>query len=67
MFDPFVTARSLGILTMLKEIEYATMNGMKYYYPGYAYQTPSMYDYKKRFSALESYDWSGTWSPFSEV
>ncbi|MEP6788798.1 MAG: arginine-tRNA-protein transferase [Acidobacteriota bacterium] len=65
IFDPDETSRGLGIFTMLKEIEYAKENGKTFYYHGYAYEGESFYDYKKRFSALEAFDWKGKWSPFS--
>ncbi len=64
IFDPDETAGSLGIFTMLKEIEYAAANGRSLYYHGYAYEGSSFYDYKKRFSALEMFDWNGRWLPF---
>ena len=63
IFDPEGSKRGLGILTMLKEIEWAIENGKSHYYPGYAYDTSSFYDYKKRFSALEHFDWKGSWLP----
>lgn len=65
MFDPRETSRSLGIFTMLLTIDYAAKNGKSYYYPGYAYEGNSFYDYKKRFSALESFDWNGRWEDFN--
>ena len=67
IFDPELTSRSLGIFTMLKEIEWAIGNGRRYYYPGYAYDGESYYDYKKRFSALERFDWYGSWVDFTEL
>ncbi|QQS31605.1 MAG: arginine-tRNA-protein transferase [Acidobacteriota bacterium] len=63
-FEPTEKSRSLGIFLMLKEIEYAQYLGMSYYYHGYAYDKPSYYDYKKRFTALEAFDWKGNWLPF---
>ncbi|MBV9215735.1 MAG: hypothetical protein JO053_06120 [Acidobacteria bacterium] len=66
-FDPNVQWRSLGILTMLLEIEYSKSQGNRYYYPGYSYQEPSRLDYKKRFHGLESYDWTGSWQPFERL
>lgn len=63
IFDPTEISRSLGIFTMLKEIEYALETGKQYFYPGYAYEGESFYDYKKRFSALEYFDWKGSWLP----
>jgi len=65
MFDPQETSRSLGIFTMLLVIEYALENNKTLYYPGYAYQGNSFYDYKKRFSALETFDWNGNWINFN--
>ncbi|HEX3101237.1 MAG TPA: hypothetical protein VHQ01_05575 [Pyrinomonadaceae bacterium] len=64
-FDPTETNRSLGIFTILKEIEFALENGKEYYYPGYAYEGESFYDYKKRFAATEAFDWNGNWTPLS--
>ena len=65
IFDPNATSRSLGIFTMLKEIEYARDSGKTLYYHGYAYEGESFYDYKKRFSAIETFDWNESWQPFS--
>jgi arginine-tRNA-protein transferase len=62
IFDPVESRRSLGIFTMLKEIEYAQQRGCEYYYPGYACIEPSPYDYKKQFAGLEHYDWAGGWT-----
>ncbi len=67
IFEPEETSRSLGILTMLKEIEYAMESGKQYFYPGYAYEGESFYDYKMRFTALEYFDWKGNWLPFSST
>ena len=64
IFDPDYSGRSLGIFTMLKEIEYARAEGRFFYYPGYATHEPSRYDYKKQFSGLEGMDWiKWEWSP----
>jgi arginine-tRNA-protein transferase len=62
MFDPTLAKRSLGILTMLKEIEHARECGKEFYYQGYAYEGESFYDYKKRFRGTEWFDWRGTWT-----
>ncbi len=61
-FDPDETSRSLGIFTMLKVIEFASQNGKTFYYHGYAYDSESFYDYKKRFLGLEQFDWKGNWN-----
>jgi len=65
MFHPHFADRGLGTLTMLKEIEYARNQGKKFYYHGYAYEGESFYDYKKRLSGLEAFDWKGTWFSFN--
>ena len=65
-FDPDETARSLGIFTMLKVIEYAANHGFEFYYHGYAYEGSSFYDYKKGFSGLEQFDWQGNWKTMTE-
>lgn len=62
IFEPDYSSRSLGIFTMLKEIEFSQAKGCQFYYPGYATEEPSAYDYKKLFSALQLLDWpSGDW------
>jgi len=66
IFAPEETARSLGIFTMLLEIDLAIKTGKEFYYQGYAYEGNSFYDYKKRFSALEKFDWQGNWVKFEE-
>lgn len=66
MFDPTESRRSLGIFTMLEAIAYSKQLHCRYYYPGYAYREPSVYDYKKNFAGLEAFDWQGNWQPFHE-
>jgi arginine-tRNA-protein transferase len=67
MFDPNEAPRGLGIFTMLKEIEYAYATGRKFYYQGYAYEGESFYDYKKRFSGTEGFEWAtGEWRPLTD-
>lgn len=61
VFDPEESYRSLGIFTMLKEIEFAIRGGWQFYYQGYCYSGESFYDYKKRFRGTEAFDWNGNW------
>lgn len=64
VFDPAFARRSLGIFTMLLEIEHSRALGCRHYYPGYATAEPSPYDYKKQFAGLEQLDWNGgVWRP----
>jgi arginine-tRNA-protein transferase len=63
-FDPDYKNDSLGNFTMLLEIEMAMQTGKKYYYSGYAHDTPSQFDYKYNFNNLEAYSWDDElWSP----
>jgi leucyl-tRNA---protein transferase len=62
VFDPELSHRSLGIFTMLKEIDFAIESGREFYYQGYCYSGESFYDYKKRFRGTEMYNWAGDWS-----
>ena len=57
MYHPEVHRRRLGIATLLREIEETRVSGRRFLYLGYATVEPSFYDYKKRFSGLEWYDW----------
>lgn len=63
MFDPEESRRALGTLTLLEEIRWAETQGKTWLYPGYATEQPSIYDYKKSFRPLESFDWRGNWKP----
>ncbi|MCS6796562.1 MAG: arginine-tRNA-protein transferase [Raineya sp.] len=65
MFDTDYAEYSLGIFTLLQEIEWAKSLQKKYLYLGYAYDKSSFYDYKKRFHALEKYNWQkDCWEKF---
>lgn len=64
IFEPDESRRSLGIFSILECIRYSRELGCKYYYPGYAYREPSVYDYKKQLAGLEYLEWGGGWKPF---
>ena len=61
IFDPRRGHRSLGIYTMLLELDYARQAGLSYYYSGYVTIESGCYDYKKSFSALSYFAWDGQW------
>ena len=65
IFEPEERKRSLGILMMLQSIQFSRDRGYRYYYPGYAYHEPFVYDYKKRFVGLEYLDWQTGWHLYS--
>jgi leucyl-tRNA---protein transferase len=64
IYDPNESKHSLGIDLILRSIAYSLELGKRLYYPGYAYLEPSAYDYKKKLSALEVFDWTEHWQPF---
>ncbi len=67
-FDPQMSERSLGTLTLLKEIQWATEHDIKNFYPGYATLGAGIYDYKKRLRPLQGYDWAeDKWKSWSEL
>lgn len=66
IFDPTEAKRSLGILMMLRSLQFSCERGCRYYYPGYAYREPFTYDYKKRFSGLEYLDWGIGWLKYRD-
>ncbi len=62
LFDPDYSKQSLGITTMLLEIEYAQSTNKSFYYPGYVLDEDSVFDYKKRLNNLYFFDWEDyTW------
>lgn len=66
IFHPDFSKYSLGIYSMLLEIEYAKQQQYKYYYPGYVSYEPSKFNYKLRLSdVFDYYDWySKRWMSF---
>jgi leucyl-tRNA---protein transferase len=68
IFDQHYSKYSLGIHTMLLEMEYAKSMGLKYYYPGYVAYEPSQFNYKLRLAdAFDFYDWySKRWISFEK-
>ena len=62
MFEPRHSRRSLGLFTLLQEIAFSQARGDRWFYPGYATQGKSAYDYKKQLSALQFLNWeTGDW------
>ena len=63
-FDINESKRSLGIYTMLLEIQYAIEHKKTFHYPGYAHHENTHMDYKKYFKGAEYFDWEGEyWTP----
>ena len=56
---------SLGIYTMLLEIDFAQKNNIKYHYSGYVVPKYERFDYKLRIGNLEFYDmFDKTWKSY---
>jgi arginyl-tRNA--protein-N-Asp/Glu arginylyltransferase len=52
-YDPAFRDYSLGIYTMLMEIEFAQQTGLTYYYPGFYPKGVDMFEYKLRPGSME--------------
>jgi arginyl-tRNA--protein-N-Asp/Glu arginylyltransferase len=50
----------LGTFSVLKEVEYAAAEGLKYYYLGYYIKENPRMAYKSHFHPYEYFDWHGT-------
>lgn len=67
LYNPAYKKYSLGIYTMLLEIQYAMDSGMQYYYPGYVLDNYPQFDYKLRLGDMEYYDWQGNWQTIDQI
>lgn len=55
VFHPNYKKYSLGIFTMLAEVEYGVQNQFDFYYPGYVVLKNPIFDYKLRLKPMEFY------------
>jgi len=65
-FDPAEKNRSLGTLSVLREIECCREQGLPYYYLGLWVEGSKTMDYKARFRPNEILAGNGLWVPFRE-
>ena len=65
-FDPSENSRSLGTLSVLREVEYCRRRGLPYYYLGLWVEGSKTMDYKARFRPNEILTGDGCWVPFRE-
>ena len=61
MYDEAYADYSLGIYTMLKEIEFGQSTHRRWYYPGYVLDKSSSFDYKLQLGNMEYYTPSKRW------
>jgi Putative arginyl-tRNA:protein arginylyltransferase len=65
VWSPAHAERSLGIMTVLSEMEYARKHRAYIYYMGHFFPSNSAYQYKLRFRPMDLYDWDNEcWIPF---
>ena len=55
-YDPDQSARGLGTLAVLKQLEWAARDGRRYLYLGYWIAGHAKMDYKRRFQPLEGFN-----------
>ncbi len=67
LFDDDYRSYSLGVYTMLLEIQHALSLNKKYYYPGYILKEHKGFDYKLRLGNIQYYNWRGRWQPFEKI
>ena len=58
LFDQDFSKYSLGLYTMMLEVELGKEFGASYYYPGYVLDRTSSFDYKLRLGNYQRYDWN---------
>lgn len=67
LHDPEYQKYSLGMYTMLLEVQFALDAEMQFFYPGYVLDNYPKFDYKLRLGSMEHYDWYGKWHAIEEV
>ncbi len=68
LYDPAYEKHSLGIYTMLLEIQFGKAHKMQFYYPGYIVPGYDRFDYKKRIGATEFYSLtSKSWEQTADI
>ncbi len=67
IYDPEYYEYSLGVYTMLEEVEYAKHCDKKFFYPGYFVPGNSRFDYKLRLNNMSYLDITGRkWKPIND-
>lgn len=68
IYDPDFKKFSLGVFTMLLEVEYGLEQGYRYFYPGYVVPGYERFDYKLRVGDVDYFDMaSQDWLPFAQL
>lgn len=64
LYDDNYSAYSLGMYTLLKEIDFALNGAYRWFYPGYVLDISSQFDYKLRLGEFEYYNANQRWSKY---
>lgn len=64
LYDNNYSQYSLGVYTMLKEVDFGISKKMKWYYPGYVLDSDSGFNYKLRLGDFEYYNSKKRWANF---
>lgn len=64
LYDQSYNSYSLGLYTMLLEIEFAKEQNKKWYYPGYVLDKKSSFNYKLQLGEYEYYNKNKRWSRY---
>jgi arginyl-tRNA--protein-N-Asp/Glu arginylyltransferase len=67
LFHQAYSKFSLGIYTMLLEIDLAMQLGKKFYYPGYVLHKDPSFDYKLRLGNIQYHDWQNHWQSYDLI
>lgn len=67
LYDMAYSKYSLGIYTMLLEIQHGQETERKFYYPGYIISGDTTFNYKLRIGNFQYYDWRGWWKNLNEI
>jgi arginine-tRNA-protein transferase len=66
LYDNDYQKYSLGIYTMLLEIEFGLKANKKFYYPGYVLNNSPLFDYKLRMGNIQFHNGKNHWLPYQE-
>ncbi|MCB0706332.1 MAG: arginine-tRNA-protein transferase [Saprospiraceae bacterium] len=68
VYHPDYAKFSLGVYTMLLEVQYGQKNGYDLFYPGYVVPGYSKFDYKLQIGEVDYYDeLTSKWNPFTNL
>lgn len=67
LYDMTYSKYSLGIYTMLLEMQHGQDTLRKFYYPGYIISGDTAFNYKLRLGNFQYYDWGGWWRNLDEI